>query len=129
MEGTYEVTYDGQSVGNVTVAKQGLYYHFSCQCQLTKESIYRLIMKNDGREYDLGILTPLDRRFGMNTSISLKKVGTGTPEFYLFSKQQSALINLSPVSPDEPFSYISRLESAFLVNSKGKKSLVFRKEI
>ena len=128
MEGTDEVKGGGQAIGSVTVTRQGLYYHFACRCRLTKETLYRLIMKNDGMEHDLGILTPLDCRFGMNTLISIKKAGTGVPKFYLLPHRQTVFRSISPVSPDEPFSYISRLETAFLVKNNGEKKIGFQKE-
>ena len=58
MEGTYEVFSAGQAVGTVQVARQGLYYQFLCQCKLTGEVMFRLIMEDSGGRYDLGILTP-----------------------------------------------------------------------
>ena len=128
MEGTYEVISGGQAVGSVIITKQGLYYHFSCRCHLSGEVMFRLIMIQGDVQCDLGILTPLDGCFGLNTKLGIRKVGTTRPMFDLKIQKNVGEGLAAPVCPEEPFCYLSRLQEAFLIRKDGKHMFGFRIE-
>ena len=110
MVGSYEVRMGDRTVGTVTVKKQGLYYCFSCRCSLCGEVMHRLWMRSGGKETDLGLCVPVAGGFGTEKRLPVKQCGTGTPEFFLRPRGGKFI----PISPEEPFRYIHRLESAFL---------------
>ena len=128
VEGTYEIVQCGEVVGSVLVRRQGLYYHFLCRCRLSGEVMFRLIMLCDGQETDLGVLTPADGCFGINRSLSVKKVGQGRPIFSLSPKKTSVSEDLVLFSEQEPFAYLSQLHRACLVRQAGKSYIGFRSE-
>lgn len=113
MVGTYEVKLEERTVGTVTVAKEGLYYRFSCRCRLSGEVMYRLWLLCGGKELDLGLCVPMGDGFGAEKKLPVKQC-PGTPRFLLRPKQTEIRGNFIPLSPEEPFRYIHRLQDAYL---------------
>lgn len=128
MEGTYVVNSSGQAVGSVIITKQGLFYHFCCRCKLSGEDMVRLIMEVDGTSMDLGILVPVDGCFGLNSRLSIKKHEKGKLRFYLKLQKDTSTDGLVSICPQEPFRYISKLESAYLTRRNGILMVGFREE-
>lgn len=114
MIGTYDVRMGDRSVGTVTVEKEGLYYRFSCRCSLSGEVMCRLWLHCGGRETDLGLCVPMGDGFGTDKRLPAKQCGEGTPVFLLRPKETQLRGNFIPLSPEEPFRYIHRLQDAFL---------------
>ena len=83
MDGQYNIFRDGECVGNADVKKKGLYYHFSCRCDLRERERIHLKVSCDSRVTDLGLCVPMDGSFGVETSVPIRKIGSGTPEFFL----------------------------------------------
>ena len=128
MVGTYEVISRGRAVGSVTVSRQGLYYHLSCRCRISGEIMYRLIMELEGTSRDLGILVPTDGLFELNTRIKINSQGEGLPRFFLKTKRETPEGTFVRLCPEEPFSYLTKLESAYLVRKNGTMMVGFREE-
>lgn len=57
MEGKYDITIEGKSVGTLTVGKEGAYTVFEARCQLL-QGLTRLSVYGQGREGYLGLLMP-----------------------------------------------------------------------
>lgn len=126
MVGTYEIMQGDRPVGQVCVEKQGLYYRFSCRCNLKGEGMRRLTVSCGGEREDLGVLVPLDGQFGIEKKIPCKRFPEGTPEFLICSKQERQQGKFVPVYPEEPFAYIRRLEKAFLTHQAGQLGIVIQ---
>lgn len=86
MAETYDITYEGVSVGSADMEKQGLYYAFSCRCRLPEEGLYRIHVTCAENREDLGICVPIGGTFGMDKKISAKRLGEGKPAFELLPK-------------------------------------------
>lgn len=114
MDGSYEIYLGDRPVGRAAVKREGLYYYFSCRCSLSGEAMYRLMLARGGQETDLGLCVPLDGSFGTEKRIPVKQCGEGAPHFYLRPKGADRKGRFIPLSPEEPFAYIHRLENAFL---------------
>ena len=110
MEGYFAIYLNGQSVGKVQVSREGLYYRFSARCQLTGDSVCRL-MAND---VSLCILVPLGDGFGLDTKQSAKRF-SGDWDFQISPNRPVLEGRFVPIKPEEPFSYIERLKTAYLV--------------
>lgn len=124
MVGTYQIRQGDRTCGTVTVDKQGLYYRFSCRCQLTGEVMHRLVMVTESGQTDLGVCVPMDGSFGVEKRLPCKKAGTGTPEFQLVPKHERMGGRFVPVYPEEPFAYLSKLKGAFLAVRNGQTGIV-----
>ncbi len=115
-------------VGAVSVSRQGLYYRFSCRCRLTGEVMYRLMLCTDAVSENLGLLTPMDGCFGLETGLPVKRAGQGSPRFVLKPRRSPVGDRFVPVRPEEPFRYLSRLEQAYLSTQDQQLGLVFAEE-
>lgn len=124
MEGTYDVLLGRESIGKVSVERQGLYYRFSCRCQITGTVIYRVTVSCGGHHENLGILIPMGDSFGLTTKLAVKKLGKGSFQFRALPKHQKAEGKFIPVYPDEPFAYITRLQKAFMEVRNGQVGVV-----
>ena len=110
----YSVTCRGQHVGIVYVQKEGLYYHFSCCCSISKDIMYRLIVDYGNSKEHLGILVPKGNDFVLEKKVPAKRVSERNMIFELIPKHVLHAGTFVPISPTEPFSYISSLKKSFL---------------
>ena len=127
MEKFYSVTCSGKSCGKVSVRKQGLYYHFHCRCTVDREDIYRLVLSCDDHRESLGILIPSEDAFCLRTKVPVKKLPEGEWSFCITSKQMEDNGLFIPISPEEPFAYISRLKESFLTSQNGQPGIQLEK--
>lgn len=114
MEQTYPVTRNGKHTGKVLVQRQGLYFLFRCRCSLPEQGIYRLWVTCGQHQESLGILVPKDGSFILDTKVPIKRIGEGNMSFSVVTKDQVSTTTFVPISPEEPFAYISRLKESFL---------------
>ena len=120
----YDILLGGQSVGTVEVSKEGLYYHFDCRCAFTGTVMYRIAVKCGETEINLGIPAPEDGKFVLRTKIPIKRVGEGELSFRAVPKHADLTQNFVPISPEEPFAYLQRLQNAFLQVREGKVGVI-----
>ena len=111
MEGIYEIMLWDDPVGKVEVTREGLYYRFRCRCDLTEDTVCRVMA---GKE-SLGILVPAVEGFELDTKLPVKRFGVGVPEFRLSPNKPVLEGKFIPIKPEEPFAYLERLQDAFLV--------------
>ena len=125
MEQNFSVTVGGKPVGKVTVQKKGLYYQFSCRCNLTGDILYRLMVTCGSVRKNLGVLIPQDGCFRLNTKVPVKRIGEGEMVFALVSRQEERTGVFVPIYPEEPFAYISRLKESFLQYRNGQPGIYY----
>ena len=123
MEYQYSVTRNGNPCGKVTVSRQGLYYRIHCRCLLPAEDIFRLQAASGSRRENLGVLVPVEDRFGLDTRIPVKQLGEGELDFSVHSKRQPVQSHFVPIRDEEPFAYISRLKKSFLEIKEGQPGI------
>ncbi len=118
----YAVNFGGKPVGKVQMTKKGLYYHVSCRCQLSGDVMYRLEVSCGDAKTNLGLLVPMENGFGLDTRFPVSRIGEGEPTFQLVPRhdilQDRTFV---PITPEEPFAYISRLKDAFLETREGQQ--------
>lgn len=115
LEHMYSVLLGPQHAGKVMVQRNGLYYHFNCSCDLPADNIYRLIVTCDSKQENLGVLVPHGNRFTLEKKIPAKRIGAGDMTFKVIPKKETHSGTFMPISPEEPFAYISRLKQAFFL--------------
>lgn len=123
MEGTYNVWLGNESVGQVSVERQGLYYCFCCRCQLHSEVMCRVTVSCGGSNESLGILVPVGRNYVLSKKIPIKKFNQGIPEFWIMPKHPQMQEIYIDIYPEEPFGYISKLEKAYLDRRRGSPGI------
>lgn len=110
----YSIQFAGETIGCADVERQGLYYRISCRCRLSGEVPVRIHLMHRHGETDLGLCVPMESGFGIDTRIPVKRAGEEITGFYAVASAGSSAAFFVPVSPDEPFQYISRLKDCFL---------------
>lgn len=128
MVGTYPILLGTEVAGQAEVKKQGLYYCFSCRCQLTGEVIYRINVTCGEHSESLGIPVPEGKQFSLKAKIPANRFSKGAPSFRLVPRHPSVGKNFIPLSPETPFPYLKRLERAYLAKQDGQLGIVFREE-
>lgn len=126
MEGVFDITLGGRSVGQATVFQKGLYLYFDCRCRLSGETVCRIRVRCGEKEVDLGIPVPEGRDFVLRTRLPAKKLGDGVPEFRIVPKHSPLPENWVPVRAEEPFAYLTRLQDAYLEVWDGQVGISLR---
>ena len=125
----YGVYFGDKSVGKAQVTEQGLYYHVVCRCSLSGEVMYRLEVSCREKRENLGVLVPGENGFGLDTRFPISRVGRGVLSFCLLPRHDPLQGRLFvPITPEEPFAYLSRLKDAFLEIQEGKKGASIPRE-
>lgn len=128
MNECYGVYFGNRQVGKVQVLRQGLYYRFLCRCQLTGEIMCRLEITCGGKRENLGVVIPMDGGFGLDTKVPVKRIGEGEMQFCLIPKHEIPSGRFVPISPEEPFAYISRLKVSYLVRREGQTGILINEQ-
>lgn len=124
MVGNYGVFFGNQQAGKVQVQRQGLYYRFICRCRISGEVMCRLYVSCGGEPVNLGVVVPEGEGFGLETRLPVKRFGEGEPSFSLIPKRDTCNGQFAPIIPEEPFAYIERLKSSFLVRKYGQMGIM-----
>lgn len=119
LEGFYPVYFGAQAVGKVQVLREGLYYRFHCRCRLSGEVVCRLYVTCGEKQESLGVVVPMEDGFGLDTRLAVKHLGNEEPRFTLGPRREKQEKKLVPISPEEPFAYLSRLKDAYLAYQDG----------
>ena len=86
--------------------------------------VCRLTVRCGDRQENLGIVVPTEDGFGLDTKVSVKRVGEGDMEFFLMPRHENAVGTFVPLSPEEPFAYIARLKDAYFERRYGQAGVV-----
>lgn len=124
MEKTYPIVLGGQTIGQASVRREGLYLIFNCACRFSGEMLYKIIVSWGGHTEELGIPIPSGGRFRLQTKRPAKRFGEGEPEFRAVPKHSALGGKFVPLRPEEPFAYLNRLTKSFLEIRGGQVGLV-----
>lgn len=128
MQESYKV-YRGQEItGEATVEKEGLYFRIRCRCELDREIMYKLLVTWDGGEENLGILAPVDGRFGLEKKVPAKRIPIEEITFHVVPRHQRLEKRFAPVYPEEPFSYLDKLKKATFATQDGQAGVQLPEE-
>ena len=112
----YDVFYGQDKIGKASVEREGLYYHFRCQCDQPSDGIYYGILQTENRQFNLGVCIPENGRFCAYKRIPVKEFENENFKFCLITKDAKRKM-LVAVDKDKPFGYLQDLESASLNHS------------
>ncbi len=124
MEGNYEIYMGNTQMGTANVTRQGLYYSFLCRCALSGDVVCRVTVTCGGQTHNLGIPVPEDGAFVLRTRLPVKQFADGALRFLVQPNHKPVAGQFVPISPEEPFSYLSRLQDAFLEIREGVPGVV-----
>ena len=115
MEGTYAVTYRGQTVGTVDVTREGLYRRIRARCRVSGSEIHRLYA--DGEK--LGVLIPDRGGLMLETRIPAKR-WKNVPVFTLDANKGEFI----PIRMEEKFSRLYQVRGGRLAFRGGEPGLL-----
>lgn len=127
MEHNYAVYFGNKAVGRVHVTCQGLYYRIFCRCDLSGDVMCRLEVSCGENRENLGIVVPMETGFGLDTKLPIKRLGQGNLMFRLVTQNGNEENIFIPILPEEPFAYLSRIKSAYLVKRHGTSGILFNR--
>lgn len=125
MVGNWKVYKAGVPSGHCKVTKEGLYYRFSCKCNLNEKDICRLIVQIGDYQKNLGVLVPSYGIFSVESRVSVRDFPAGNPEFRIESSKAELFV---PLRPEEPFSYIAKLQDAYLARQNGQIGITIKRK-
>ena len=123
-----EIMLGGQAIGRAQIRREGLYLCFRCRCRLSGEVVYRLQVRQGEHTENLGIPVPQEGAFELNTRIPAKRLAPGKIQIEAVPKQVELAGMFVPLSPEEPFKYLRRLEEAFLQVRDGQVGIILPPE-
>ena len=126
MVGTYSVYLGDKSVGTAQIRCQGLYYGISIRCKLPGDTMYQVTVQCGMQIENLGVMIPVEDVFGLDVRIPVKKFEGGEPMFSVQPRHRSMSGKYIPLSPEEPFRYLSRLKQSYLERRNGKVGIVIK---
>lgn len=127
METNYVVWFGNNPVGKVQVFLRGLYYRIICRCELSGDVMCRLEVSCGENTMNLGIVVPMESGFGLDTKLPIKHLGRGSMVFRLIAQTKSEKNQFIAIKPEEPFAYLSRVKSAYLVKTHGCSGILVEK--
>ena len=77
-----------------------------------------------GKSESLGIPVPKNGEFYLDTRLAASRLGEGEPKFAAVPRRPDLGGMFVPISPEEPFRYLHRLENAFLARKDGQLGIV-----
>lgn len=124
MEKTYPILLGGQTVGKAAVRREGLYLLFVCDCRFSGQMLYKITVQCGEHREELGVPVPADGSFHLQTRRPAKRFEKGELSFRAMPKHSALNGKFVPLSPDEPFAYLNRLQDAYLEVRGGQVGLV-----
>ena len=122
MEGYFEIFMYGSAVGKACVSREGLYYRFVCRCQMSGQSVCRILANG----ISLGIPVPSGDGFELKTRLPIKYFPADTWDFTLMPNRPVLEGTFVPISPEEPFAYLERLKECYLVNRDNRLGILVK---
>ncbi|MEA4893765.1 MAG: hypothetical protein VB064_00715 [Oscillospiraceae bacterium] len=96
--GSYPIILDGETTGELTVTREGLFWSFEARCEQRNE-IVRLSVYGDGKEGYLGIMEPFGDMLKLNRKLSRSAL-KDFPEIISHAGQRGELEYAAPETPD-----------------------------
>lgn len=72
MDGIYNITFSGNTIGKAIVKTCGLYYNIECICNLPDDGIHRVKLRADALVIPLGVYVPSGKKAGLKKRIPVK---------------------------------------------------------
>lgn len=141
LEGSFEVCLDSHPAGKVEIIRQGLYCRVVCRCHVPLDTVYRLYGVSEKGEENLGVVMPEGDGFLLDRRLPAKRL-EGCTRFLLSDGSEAEPMpepeektketaeeaageeaqtgTFVPICPEEPFSYLHQLESAYLEEQNGQ---------
>ena len=113
----YPITQDGAQVGTALLERQGMFWMIRCRCNAKLQQTMRIILRTGRQTHDLGVCVSHSDGWGLNARIPVKQAAAEEMTFFLESVGQDDFL---PLSPEQPFPEIAKLEQSRFAVKEGK---------
>ncbi len=110
----FDILLGTQAIGKATLTRQGMYCCIVCKCRISGQVPYRVEARCGTGSQDLGLLVPENGWFVLTKRVPVRFLEGGEPSFHALPAKGGWKGEFVPISPEEPFRYLSRLENAYL---------------
>ena len=114
----YNIYLGEEKVGEATVKREGLYYHFLCSSNLPAGTIYCVILRCAEKEFNLGVCVPEGDLFYTGKRIPMKQFSNSDFQFCIEEKNKRPQKSVT-VNPQRPIAYLEHLENAYFCSNNG----------
>ena len=128
MQENYEVTMAGKVLGTVQVHREGLYLNIHCRCQLSGEVMYQLMLRQQERVEDLGVLAPQGSAYVLQKRIPAKAWEQGSLHFSLKPRHAPMDQQFIPIRADTPVACLASLTRTVMARREGQAGLLLTDE-
>ena len=122
----YDIMLGGQPIGKAQLTKEGGLWCIHCRCRLSGEVPYQVRMICGDVQRCLGLLVPESGYFVLTTRVPAKLLADQQPRFVAEPRRPQLQGRFVPISAEEPFAYLSRLQYAFLATKDGKQGVFIK---
>lgn len=116
----YEIFYNNIEVGKALVRREGLYYHFYCECILPQSDIFKVFVTDGRTTVKLGICVPNRGKFTLKTRVPVKYLSGDKLLFYAQNNNSQKF----PLRNHTCFDYLDKLDTAHLQFSDGQMYII-----
>ncbi len=107
----YDVYYENEIVGKVSLQRWGLYYRIICKTRRISNEICRLYLYIEDKPVNLGVCYPQNGGLYLERKIAAKELSLADPHFVLMHEIRSQEGQFVPISPDRPFPMLWKVKS------------------
>ena len=122
MRECYNVIFNGQSVGETELYRDGLYWKIRCVCRLEQGPMYRLTAQTDTGNLDLGTLIVIQNEYILDTRISAKKADKFVAFHVCIPGDEKVF---TPLYSDRAFEKFEVLERAVFARRDNQPGLLY----
>jgi hypothetical protein len=103
----YPVTYLGATVGKIEITKEGLYYRYKGEFQLTESHFYRVYALTPSGEMNLGVCCPAEGKWTISGTIAINKLNTDCLHFEICTSEKKD--TFIPINENQPIPFLEHL--------------------
>ena len=124
MDQAFDITLQGEKVGQMLMKRQGTYYLLVGLFDVPQNERYQLNLRCGKETYCLGICVPYGNQMGVRTRIRVSDIDERNPVFYITRKTDTAEVEFKHVNSGAPFGYVHHLTKGFFSARKGEQGIV-----
>ena len=119
----YPITVAGKTWGTVQVEQKGLYLHIFCRCEISGDVMYQLLLRQQERVEDLGVLVPQGGSYVLQKRIPAKPWAQESMTFSLKPRHERMAGQFIPIRADAPVACLAQLTRAVMAQREGQVGL------
>ena len=113
----YSIEWNGKTVGNAWIERQGMFWLIQCRCSVEMREPLRIVATSGRQKTDLGTCVSYRDGCGLQGRVSIKNICPDDLSFHIELVNSEIFI---PVFEEKPFPVILELTTARFENRNGQ---------